>query len=369
MLVGLTFYGQDTYYKNYKVTNFIDFLKDGKNKYDYDTLTIKHKKRIKFLSKEKCLNYYDLPEEHKNKIDKRLSLVKDSILSEVTVKDCSGNSLKFNLTNINNKRLLALIGKTITVRAKTFGNENHNNSPLKAGLLLEKGKLYVNLWPFIEKENGTNSKQADEGIATTKKDSIVEIEFKEKESTNDQKESRTILFYEIPDDHTAVFNFEECTLTAITIPLKYRFRTNRNAVDARDPENPVDINIASEKFSSSINISLFGGYSWGKTKFTHRKKIGNRTKTNKNTIGLLLGSSAVTLETTNTNITTTQLQGDKEGTIGTVSFGLGYIKSWNKVSFGLFTGIDKGVGRVSNTWIYNGKPWLGIGLGYDLFKL
>ena len=255
------------------------------------------------------------------------------------------------------------------LRAGTFGISIKNDIIYKAGLLFEDDKLYVNLWPFKE---GTTD-QAQEGIKKT----IVRIDDDDKKETitsedndlNKSKETREILFYEIPDDHTAKFKFTEVTLTAITIPLKYRFRNDRDAIDTSDENNPMEISIKSEEFSTSVNLAFFGGWTWGKTQFTHRKKIGNRTFTSKNTIGAFIGSSAVELKSTNTDITLDQPQGDREGTFGTISFGVGYVKSWNKISVGLFGGIDKGVGRVAESWIYDGKPWLGIGVGYDLFKL
>jgi hypothetical protein len=365
-LLGFTCYGQETYYKNYKITNFIDFLKDGKNTYDYTSLSKDKKLKVKFLSREKCINYDSLSSSEKSKIDTKLKLVRNGVLPKIELKDCSGNILSIDKSNVDNPLLVKMIGNTITVRAKTFGAEKHNNTKYKAGLLMKEDKLYVNIWPFKVKENNSDDEQSDNGISKSDDD---KLNVTENIDLNDKKETRVPLFYVIPDDHTAIFKFTELSVTAITIPLKYRFQTNRNAIDATDPDNKVDISVKSEEFSSSINLALFGGVSWGKTKFTHRKKIGNRTKTIKNTIGVFLGSSAVELKSTNTNITLTQLQGDREGTIGTVSFGLGYVKSWNKINIGLFLGLDKGVGRVSKSWVYDGKPWLGIGVGYDLFKM
>jgi hypothetical protein len=372
-LLAFNCYSQETYYKSYKIRNFIDFLKDSKTTYDYDSLNDKEKLKVKFLSKKKCVVYDSLLDPQKKVIMEKLKLVRYGVLPKIELKDCSGNILIIDKSNVDNALLHKMISTTLTVRAKTFEKDTTNNNEYKAGLLMKDDKLYVNLWPFKEKIDGSGDGQAQEGIAKTinrydDETNDDEVKNKENESLNAQRETSEALFYEIPDDHTAIFKFTEYSINAITIPLKYRFQTKRNALTTSD-ENITEINTTSEEFSTSVNLSLFGGYSWGKTKFTHRKEIGNRIKTVKNTIGAFLGSSAVELKSINTNITLAQQQVDLEGTIGTVSIGIGFVKSWNKISIGIFSGIDKGVGRISKSWVYDGRPWIGFGVGYDLFKM
>ena len=207
----------------------------------------------------------------------------------------------------------------------------HNKKAYKAGLLFKEDKVYVNLWPFKEK---SNSKKPDDqsqiGIKKTvdilndddkKNNEIIESDDNDLNITRDTRE---VLFYQIPDDHKVKFKFTEFTFTAITIPLKYRFRTNRVAIDTSDEENPTEVSIENEEFSTSVNMAFFGGYTWGNTKFTHRKKIGNRTFTSKNTLGVFIGPSALELKSANTDIFIGQPKSDREGIFGTISFGIGY---------------------------------------------
>ena len=361
----LSCFGQETYYKKYGIKNFIDFLEDEVDSYDYNNLSDIEKSKVIFLSKEVCLPFPKLKKDEKKPIQKKLDLVKKNLLPKVLFTDCSGNSIEINSKNINNQAVIDLISAKVIRRAKIYDNEKTSTkkNTYDGGLLFKDDRLYVNFWPFIPPKKKGDKKKKDKNTQELLTDATA------KNKLNIDNESREELFYKLPDDHTAIFHFTEFTVTAITIPLKYRFQTDRDALDASDAENITEINIKSEEFSTSVNLALFGGWTWGKTKFTHRKKIGNRTNTKKNTLGLFLGSSSVEVKATNTNITLAQPQGDREGTFGTISFGLGYVKSWNKISIGLFTGIDKGVGRVSEAWIYDGKPWLGVGVGYDLFKL
>ncbi|WP_281989730.1 hypothetical protein [Aquimarina aggregata] len=42
--------------------------------------------------------------------------------------------------------------------------------------------------------------------------------------------------------------------------------------------------------------------------------------------------------------------------------------AYNKINLGVFVGWDKIVGANRDNWLYNDKAWLGVALGYDLFK-
>jgi hypothetical protein len=110
------------------------------------------------------------------------------------------------------------------------------------------------------------------------------------------------------------------------------------------------------------------GRSWGRTRFNHRLKVGNTTVNNKHSLGGIVGAGAENLSLTNTDGTKTEEEINGR-TIGFLTFGGGYVFSSNKFAFGVFTGIDWGVGEISNSWDYDSRLWIGIGVGYDIFKL
>lgn len=196
-------------------------------------------------------------------------------------------------------------------------------SGCRASVLFEKDSLFVNLFNF--------------------------------KSTNKYKDDRKKLFYKLKDGQTAELRFQEGTATTIIIPLKYRFGDDDEKI--------------SEQFTTSFTASMFLGYTDGRTKFHHRKIIGNRTVTIKNTYGVFVGASTVELTTSNTDGSDSAPQGSEKINVGAATFGMGYLKSWNKLAVGIFVGWDFAVGDVSNTWNYNSRAWLGFGIGYDIFKL
>jgi hypothetical protein len=47
---------------------------------------------------------------------------------------------------------------------------------------------------------------------------------------------------------------------------------------------------------------------------------------------------------------------------------IGILVEIKKFQIGIFSGIDYLTGEVSNHWIYKGRPWLGLGFGYRIFR-
>lgn len=48
---------------------------------------------------------------------------------------------------------------------------------------------------------------------------------------------------------------------------------------------------------------------------------------------------------------------------------IGLVLDYSKVQFGFFLGWDQVSDRNRNAWIYQGKPWYSIGLGYSIFSV
>jgi hypothetical protein len=48
---------------------------------------------------------------------------------------------------------------------------------------------------------------------------------------------------------------------------------------------------------------------------------------------------------------------------------LGVVIDFQKFQFGVYTGIDFLYGELNKYWVYRNQPWLGIGIGYSLFRV
>lgn len=167
--------------------------------------------------------------------------------------------------------------------------------------------------------------------------------------------NRDLYYYELKNRQTIKLNFNEWTVSALTIPFKYRFKNKDSEI--------------SEEFTTDFNANLFIGRTfYGKTSFFHRKDVGNISNTYKWTGGLLLGASTVTLNAANTSAANQPLDSDTEIIKGLGTIGLGLSFSYNKINLGGFVGWDYSLGDDAEKWNYNKDPWIGFALGYSLFK-
>lgn len=161
--------------------------------------------------------------------------------------------------------------------------------------------------------------------------------------------SDRLYYYKLTSGEEFKLKFTEVTVSALTIPLKYRFKVNDSI---------------SENYTASINLNGFLGISTGKSNFMYRKGVDSKINTEKYSFGVLGGFSTVKLTTKNSKILEKKLNNN-----GLLSVGIGATYSFNKINVGGFYGYDFALGQDATDWNYNGKPWLGIALGYSLFKL
>ena len=163
---------------------------------------------------------------------------------------------------------------------------------------------------------------------------------------------RDVYYYKLKNRQTVQLDFTEWVVSALTIPLKYRFDPGTNATS---------------EFSVDFNANLFAGYTTGSTTFLHREKVGNKEFKSYFTTGAYFGVSTTTLNATNTSRAKNPLV-DTEVTTGLFSIGGGLGGGIDKVSLMVFIGFDFAVGAKSELWNFNAVPYIGLGVGYDLFK-
>ncbi|WP_424002501.1 hypothetical protein [Maribacter sp. IgM3_T14_3] len=298
---------------NYKKAIDLDYLK---TRYSDEI-----KKDPKYFSGEEFEEEFKKRTKAVNKIDSLVKLVANNLKYSIELDDIGGN--KFTITEKeakNKEELSKIIGYNDKIKPDFYSGQK--DFVYKGNILFEKDKIYVNLWNF------------------------------EKSKYSDDKK---VLYYTLTDGQTAKLKFWEWTASALTIPLKYRLKDEKDKVN--------------EVFTTAFNAGLFYGHTYGKTKFNYREKIGNRTITKKYSAGLFLGTAAETLNKSNTDTLVSKISGSETRTIGLLSTGLGFIHSRNNLALGVFIGWDIGAGEISNSWYYDERMWIGIGIGYDIFKL
>ena len=130
--------------------------------------------------------------------------------------------------------------------------------------------------------------------------------------------------------------------SAITIPIKIRPGDGENSEDTRRYFD----------FEGNVNIGIAAGY---------RIRL---SKTSKQFLSLLTGISIGSTKITPESVTEDFMS---ETNASTLTPFLGVIYEYDNFEIGLFTGWDHLGGRIGKNWVYQGKTWIGIGLGYNIF--
>jgi hypothetical protein len=136
-------------------------------------------------------------------------------------------------------------------------------------------------------------------------------------------------------------NRHSFTLGAVTIPIKMRFGSKWS-----DGTQKKDFS-----FSGDISFGLSVGY-----KYSPSKRYSHNILT-----GISLTSVPVTPATTQNSITS-------ETNVAALTWHLGYLYQIDNFQIGAFTGIDYLGGKTGRLWNYKDEMWLGIGVGYSIFK-
>ncbi|GGD26354.1 hypothetical protein [Flavobacterium orientale] len=219
---------------------------------------------------------------------------------------------------------------------------------IKAKLETDKNFL---LKKYIKLDNEDFTKHSDTIIKVFKSDATTVDYYLV--NTYDRKVDYT---FQLANRKTIAVKYTSVVLGAITIPIKYRPGQEKNDIKVK------------EDFSADFNAGIFAGWTVGKQKVNYQRGVGFKDNVSfwSATIGPFFSIGTTSLNKNNTTIGDTPITTEDTQNIGTVSTGLGLIKNVYNFQFGVFYGWDIGVGRDSNDWNYDGKPWWGFGIGYSL---
>ncbi|MES2379460.1 MAG: hypothetical protein V4538_00360 [Bacteroidota bacterium] len=145
---------------------------------------------------------------------------------------------------------------------------------------------------------------------------------------------------------------------AITIPFKYRFEDTKT-VNGQEVK-------ANSEFIADANLGLFAGYKFSRYRVRYE---GGKLKDLSNlgcTLGGFLNVSSASIDSLSTTFSDNPLKTDEKLSIGLISPGLGAMFTVYNVQIGGFVGWDFGFGQNGKKWNFNGRPWVGFGLGYSL---
>tara|TARA_R110001632_G_scaffold169003_3_gene287847 strand:- start:115 stop:1221 length:1107 start_codon:yes stop_codon:yes gene_type:complete len=162
---------------------------------------------------------------------------------------------------------------------------------------------------------------------------------------NGKKES---LGLKLNPNSTTLIQHEAYSFGALTLPLKIYLGSNSDSI----PKGTNNI-------ITNLNFSLFVGRNWGNHGFNSKGEVVSKRY---HSINFLAGASKLALNLSNTDGAV------KEAEVLSINTGLAYSFLINKFNIFLGVGVDIPMSSVADDWIFKGQPWLGVGLGYSVFK-
>ncbi len=143
-------------------------------------------------------------------------------------------------------------------------------------------------------------------------------------------------------------NRQSWKVSALTTPIKV-YLTNQSD----------SLKSFSNNIETDVNIAFTFGKSW--EKFSYKK--GSEPKlTNTQNAFAFFGLNKLSLTKKNTD-------GRNDGdNILSFSSGLGYQYGYGKLGLSLLLGIDLPTSSIGQNWVFKYQPWLGVGIGYSIFK-
>lgn len=245
---------------------------------------------------------------------------------------------------------------TRTMSLKQYNFNANPPAPSSTTIIAQKGWRFVVDQPdntgyvikFLKWENDNNPN--NQTIYAT----VNTVAMLDSKGNIQQVSQETINFY-----HITKQDFENFTKKYVQDNPKFGFVTGAITVPIkiRPAGSKKDSNgnkLRPSDFTGDINIGL---------------SIGLRIRLDKSGKGFLIPSAGLNLSSVSIDENTV-----RNGVITTKTNAssltpfMGIIGEYDKFQIALITGWDRLAGKVGENWIYQGKPWFGVGLGYNIFN-
>ncbi|AZJ34795.1 hypothetical protein [Tenacibaculum singaporense] len=137
-------------------------------------------------------------------------------------------------------------------------------------------------------------------------------------------------------------------VSAITVPLKIYLTSQSDSLSS-----------FTNNIETDVNVAVTYGKSW--EKYSYKKGREPKLTNTQNFYGFL-GLNKLELTEKNTD-------GINDGdNILSISSGVGYQYGYGKLGLSILLGMDFPVSSLGQNWVFKYQPWLGMGIGYSIFK-
>lgn len=144
--------------------------------------------------------------------------------------------------------------------------------------------------------------------------------------------------------------YKHFTIGINSIPFRYRSRRVLH-----------DSVVAHGTATTSFNLALNLGYTWGYSSITTRARNDYSF-----TLGVFTGPSTVQL--TSSNVVNAPNFTAGNSTNAVLSYGINAIFARNGLGIMISVGADKALGSYGNKWIYDNIPWIGLGVAANFLN-
>ena len=153
-----------------------------------------------------------------------------------------------------------------------------------------------------------------------------------------------------------VFPLRGFEVGALTAPFQYRPGFNHDTMNVSG-HVPGQVN-------TDVNLALYAGWKVGKVVYRYDRRAPVAPSKYTGSIGPFFSVSKVTLDASNTKLSTNRNKKEVYRSIASLSAGGAFLLDFNGIRAGLLVGWDFASG--SREWDFSGRPWFGFGLGYGI---
>ncbi|UFH51824.1 hypothetical protein [Spirosoma sp. KNUC1025] len=170
-------------------------------------------------------------------------------------------------------------------------------------------------------------------------------------------------FFIIKTDETNPVKVKYKMITLGTLVVPFKVRPGNNNEYYFTSNNVAKPDKVSSTVETKFNIGFYIGFRYGKIRYP--KSIGSHSSW---TTGIFVSPQSIAMSAKNSiydRIINDPNPSREYNALGT-TIGLTEVFTHKQVSVAFLTGVDFAHGDAAQYWVYQGKPWIGFGLGYKL---
>jgi hypothetical protein len=165
-------------------------------------------------------------------------------------------------------------------------------------------------------------------------------------------------YYKLSNRQTVTFPTRSYSIGAVTIP--YRFRKGYQAANGREIPS---------SFAPTTSIALYGGRTIGSARYTYLRHAETHAVQRRYavTVGGFFGLGSMDIDSTVARSAEEPVT--TKTSVAVLSGGLAGLLHVRGLEMGVLVGVDRARWGAGKDWDHNRRLWVGLGLGFNIWKL